>query len=290
MKLSYQLEYINLQTNVDCPLNCPNCYQSPTMNKRIDLAYATELIREASQLGVKYINILGGEAILYPHLYDILKVCTNNNISTHIATSGMNLDRSLLKNLFSLGLNKLFVSLDGSCDKINRVSRNGYKYAVNAFQLGGELFPDKVVALWVFNSINIYDFDNYLKLLDKYNIHHVCILKLKRYEGFDNFLIPTLAQLMYMKEVMIIHSNNFTFYPDTCWRELVNLLQGRKIYKSSAPCEAGRKGCSINADGTFSPCPHLGVREYYSSLSKYWQFSSQLSKIRANSSFIGCSN
>lgn len=290
MRIQYNLECINLQTNVDCPLNCPNCYQSSTRDMRIDLTHAIELIHEASELGVKYINILGGETLLYPHINDILKVCVKNNICTHIATSGINIDRSLMKSLFSLGLNKLFISLDGSCAKINSTSRNGYNYAVNAFKLGGELFPDKVIALWVFNSKNIYDFNNYLVLLKNLNIHQVCILKLKYYHGFDKFLIPTFDQLKYIKRVMIDHSNCFTFYPDTCWNELVNMVQGRKIYKSNAPCEAGRKRCSINADGTFSPCPHLSIREQYNSLSEYWQFSYILSYIRSNSSFRGCSN
>ena len=59
-------------------------------------------------MGVKYVNISGGETLLYPHLIDLLELCFAHEISTNIAISGVGFNEVVLKNLIKACRNRTF--------------------------------------------------------------------------------------------------------------------------------------------------------------------------------------
>lgn len=285
----YNLEFINLQINVDCPLKCKNCYKSGEPYSNIDFTWAKSIIKEAARIGVKYINIIGGEPLIYNRLSEIIALGSDNGINSHIATSGINANPDLIDNLFQNGLKKLFISLDGSCEEINKISRNGYKYTLSILEFASKKYFDKIIILWVFNSINVYDFEKLLCLLTAMNIRKVCILKLKYYPGFDRSLIPTYKHIEYLLKIIHKYHNDFIFYPDICYRELMDSWFESNIKYELARCSAGMIRCSVNADSTFSPCPHYPYKEKFNSITDYLDNSQIIKKIRNDNNFYGCS-
>lgn len=283
------LEFINLQTNTECPLRCRNCYKGEEAATTINLDFAISVIEDAAILGAQYVNILGGEPLLFPHIFEIVRSCTKNNLAAHIATSGVYTDTDILTELFRIGLKKLFISLDGSCLEVNNISREGFEHSLRALKIAGKLFPDDTILLWVFNSHNIFDFENLLILLKSFSIHNLCILKLKYHPNFNKSLMPKSIHMKYLKNIISRYSYKFNFYIDSCYPELHAYLYGKKLNDSIA-CGAGKIRCSINADGTFSACPHLTAHEKHISLKEYWTYSSELSKIRKSPYFRGCTS
>ena len=283
------LEFINLQTNTECPFRCRNCYKGEESAGAINLDFAISVIEDAAVLGAQYVNILGGEPLLFPYICEIVRACTKNNLGAHIATSGAFLDAQIMNNLFKSGLKKLFISLDGSCLEVNTISREGFEDSIRALKIAGKTFPNDIVLLWVFNSHNIFDFENLLILLDSFSIHNLCILKLKYYHNYDKYLIPKPGHMEFLKNIMSRYASEFNFYIDSCYPELIAYIYGNKS-GNSIVCGAGKIRCSINADGTFSACPHLPSHEKHSSLTEYWTTSSELCKIRKNPFFHGCAS
>ena len=53
-------------------------------------------------------------------------------------------------------------------------------------------------------------------------------------------------------------------------------------------CEAGSYFFAVQADGSFTPCPHLDARETYGSITEYWEHSPLLKKIRKQNGHEGC--
>lgn len=57
---------INLELTDMCPLNCLQCYCTLNDGKFLSYEIAEKIINEAEQLSVEYINLSGGETLLYP--------------------------------------------------------------------------------------------------------------------------------------------------------------------------------------------------------------------------------
>lgn len=61
--------------------------------------------------------------MLYPHLIDLLELCFAHEISTNIAISGVGFNEVVLKNLIKAGVYGIYVSINGSTENINAISR-----------------------------------------------------------------------------------------------------------------------------------------------------------------------
>lgn len=112
-------ELINIEVTDRCPLNCPQCYCKLNNGKDIDKDTAITIIKQAASLIIKYINISGGETLLYPYLLELISICSANNILCNIAISGWNFSDTALSHLTKNRIHRIFVSLNGSTNKIN---------------------------------------------------------------------------------------------------------------------------------------------------------------------------
>lgn len=97
-------QLINIEVTDKCLLKCPQCYCQLNYGKELDKNIALTVIKEASKLNVKYINISGGETLLYPYLLELIFSCYKNNIYPNIAISGWGFNKTVLDNLIKNGI------------------------------------------------------------------------------------------------------------------------------------------------------------------------------------------
>lgn len=117
-----------------CMLNCALCF---TKKMRRDTALLQkekipEYIMLLKELGVKKVDVSGGEPLLYPHLPLLVTLCTQEGIAVTVTTSGLgqkeNIDWILQNwSLFS----RIILSLDGG-EKLHN-SLRGSEKAFEAF-------------------------------------------------------------------------------------------------------------------------------------------------------------
>lgn len=247
----------------------------------MELEKAFGFIDEARDLGAACINIMGGEPMLYTHIDRLTRKCAENGLQSNIATSGYNLTEEKIRILFENGLTRLFISLNGSDNKINIQLRYGFNTACKALEILGNIYPERVYVLWVMHKYNIKNFSNFLIFIENLNIRNICILKIKNCIDTMPHIIPDAIDAKYISDIMYINREKFTFYPDLCHADLLYEIHPSMKATGEAICTAGKEKCCINADGTFSPCSHLNVREKYVSLQDYWNNSVNLDKIRS---------
>lgn len=96
---------------------------------------AEKVIYEAARLKVPYLNLSGGETLVYPHLDRLLKLINELGLSSAIAISGWGFDEKRLKELKDAGVKEIYVSLNGSVEEVNSLSRDGYSQAIAALEL-----------------------------------------------------------------------------------------------------------------------------------------------------------
>ena len=71
-----------------------------------------QILDKAVSLNVGLISFLGGEPMIWEHLYDAIRLCTKHHILTDITTNGTMLNNETIHKLGNSGLDYLNVSVD----------------------------------------------------------------------------------------------------------------------------------------------------------------------------------
>ena len=80
----------------DCNLQCKNCLNcSPLVGQKnlnfpeIDFEKTCESIKYFKNLGFKEVNISGGEPLLYPKIFDLIRYCRSLGLYITVNTNGL---------------------------------------------------------------------------------------------------------------------------------------------------------------------------------------------------------
>lgn len=276
---------VNLEVNQECPIGCKQCFCSDTAQREMDEGKIKYIVDAISKVGGKYINVSGGEPLLYSKLDVLLQLNRQSGLWSNLATSGYGLDKIVYKRLVEGGLNGIFISLNGSTKSVNRISRGGYEYAINALEILGKQKTIMSAINWVMQSNNAYDFPDMVKLAEYYDIKSLYILMKKKSKEGDLIDYPTKEQLYFIARYISGYMGKVQIIVESCFSQLRALLGdwgggngNSDIYKG---CTAGIDSCAIDIEGRLSPCRHLNMFEDWSDLYDWWQYSANLSSIKS---------
>lgn len=281
----YHLETMNIELTTKCVLRCPQCYCSLSGGKDIPLDRATYWLDQAAELGVKEVMLSGGETLCYPWIYDIVKIASDRCGSVNVALSGAKFDQDAFDKLVEAGVTGIFVSLNGSTKEINAASRDGYELAINALEL---LYNNKyknTTINWVMHSTNADDFENIIRIAEKYEVSSVAIIGLKPDSKHMLSSYPTRDQMLQLKKTMRAYNGPVCLQIESCFSPMLALFNDTKLFgnfnvSEYKGCCAGRTTFSVSVDGRLSPCRHLDYYESYTSLKEYMEKSEIQQKIR----------
>ncbi|MDD3852437.1 MAG: radical SAM protein [Syntrophomonadaceae bacterium] len=278
-------EIMNIELTTRCPLRCPQCYCDLNRGKDIDKNIALKYIEQAGRLKIPFINLSGGETLVYPFLDELLQAIKEQGLHSAIAISGWGLDEYRLQRLKNAGVGEIYVSLNGSTPEVNQLSRDGYELAINALKLLQKDNQDNYYINWVARNDNVADFPNLVSLAQSLGVKQIVILDSKPDSEYvlqaalsrENFLI--LAD--YIKK----HSQqDIELVVEPCFSTMKayiynSYLLNRNIGFNKG-CGAGRNGISVDVDGNLTPCRHLLYPENYDQIEDYWWHSEVLDKLR----------
>ena len=127
--------FIHIELTERCPLNCRQCYCSLDRGKDLPWEICYRYITEAAELGVRRILLTGGEPLLYHRLSDAIKLISSYEMESVFSTSGVGISLEKCMELKNSGIDKVYVSLNGSCEQIHNLSRDCFKEAVKAIKM-----------------------------------------------------------------------------------------------------------------------------------------------------------
>ncbi len=275
---------MNMEVTTKCPLNCPQCYASPGSGKELSYDKAVSRLREAAECGVRFVNISGGETLCYPYLDELICECSRFGLSSAVSLSGAYADKDRLKRLIECGVNEIYVSLNGSTEKINSATRDGYKLAVSALENLKELGFKNTMVNWVMHSGNADDFEKLTTLCGNLSVKKIVILGLKPTAKSELSGYPTMEQLIGLCAFIKSFKGNIEIEVESCFSQLRALL-GKGYFGNvntgvSRGCGAGRDGISVNADGMLTPCRHIDIAGDECSVMEYWRNNDTLKVLR----------
>ena len=99
--LSMEIEF-----NWLCNYRCPYCYMGDLVKQRIELTpdEGRGALRQARALGARKIIILGGEPMLYPHIFDMIELCRELGMAVEMFTNGSCIGADEARRLFDAGV------------------------------------------------------------------------------------------------------------------------------------------------------------------------------------------
>lgn len=123
MKINYQeilLKILRKKTAIcyfaithNCNARCKSCSMWRIKpEKFLDISKIKKAIDKLDKIGVIYIQITGGEPLLYPKIDQVIKYIKSKGIITHVVTNGSLLNQENIKKISEAGIDGVAISVD----------------------------------------------------------------------------------------------------------------------------------------------------------------------------------
>src|SRR6056297_1682394 len=168
--------------NSQCNLNCKHCYSNSTAAKKNDTLNTKEafaLIDQLADFKVPVLLLSGGEPLLRPDLFKLIKKARSRNLRVVISTNGTLLTEKMVQELKSLGVSYIGISLDGLQETNDQF--RGQKGAFDAALEGirnCQKYNQKVGLRFTINQENYQEIDQLFQLIEEENIPRICFYHL----------------------------------------------------------------------------------------------------------------
>ena len=129
------IKSINWRVTSKCNYDCKYCYMKNLEDEITEILDSKTILSKLNQLKIEKINIVGGEPLLYPFTFDIIKIAKKIGFVTSITTNGSLLTKSKIK-MFSPYLDWIGLSVDSKYEHIEReMGRGCGKHVQNALKI-----------------------------------------------------------------------------------------------------------------------------------------------------------
>jgi 12,18-didecarboxysiroheme deacetylase len=175
-----------------CNLKCIHCYAHAvgrSREKELTTEQAKTMIDDLAQFGVPVLLFSGGEPLVRPDLVELARYAVGKGMRAVISTNGTLITREKAKELKSVGLSYVGVSLDGM-EAINdqfRGKKGAFREAMEGIRNCQEAGL-KVGLRFTINRLNMGEVSRIFDLLEASNIPRVCFYHLV-YAGRGSDLI-----------------------------------------------------------------------------------------------------
>jgi MoaA/NifB/PqqE/SkfB family radical SAM enzyme len=123
-----------LSPTLKCNLRCKGCYTlGYGMKHELSLELADRILTECEELGIYFVTFLGGEPLVYPHLYELIE--THPGIFFQVYTNGTLLTRQTAQRFADYGNVAVVLSIEGDEQETDSWRGKGvYKKIMRAFE------------------------------------------------------------------------------------------------------------------------------------------------------------
>lgn len=162
-----------------CNENCQFCYRI-ICNKENTYEQNKKILENLIKLKVDKITWTGGESLLYPFLFDLMKEAHKNNIKNNIITNGRNLTPQIIDEIEEY-TDYITFSLDALDDNINNNLGRGIEHANHIIELLDYINKNNKSISVKLNSIvtkkNINNIKEIIQVVKKYPLERWKLFK-----------------------------------------------------------------------------------------------------------------
>lgn len=165
---------IGWELTLACNIRCLHCASSAAGARKNELSLkeALYLCDQFPDLLVQEVDFTGGEALLYPHWYDIATYLNRLGITTRILSNGSLLTDDVILKIVDAGIHTVGISIDG-LDKTHdyiRGCKGLFNKAINAIERINKNKKLKVSVISTINALNLTELPSLYELLNDLNV------------------------------------------------------------------------------------------------------------------------
>lgn len=192
---------------LECKL-CPSKYFNSSRKGFMDYNKYKLLIEQALSKG--YIlkgdeaHLYGfGEPTLHPMLPEMIRLLSQNNVTTKINTNGMTMGRKVWRRIAESGLTKCLVSLDGIEQDVYQQYRvrGDYRTVLNNLEYACQNSANtKIEVQMILFEHNLHQINDFIKLAKNLGSHVAIIKKARKWDGSKDNLNLDNIPLEYQRD------------------------------------------------------------------------------------------
>lgn|GEM_PF-3514644 len=264
IKLSAPLMLI-IELTSRCNQNCNFCYLGNEILNNIDfpseLLYS--IIRQAKEMNVPKIQLMGGEPLCYPEFMNLLEYISNNHIYFSFTTNGLLLNNYISSLTKLKWLLPIQISMHGNRDDLIKynISKDSYNHIVNnCLLLSKHHIPFGIkIVLTKYNYLNLFSL---LKTINDIGAKTVTLLHLlpigKGKSVFKRAAFNKQDILFIIDQINLAKNKFNSLYID--YRSFLNIYfprEPKSILDHFLNCPAGNLDLRIRYDGKIIQCSSL---------------------------------
>lgn len=238
-----------------CNLRCAGCYTLGYQRyPGLDYDLVKRILREAQELGIYFVTILGGEPFVYPHLFQMLE--EHSNIFFQVYTNGTLVDQEKAHRIAELGNVAIVVSCEGYEEETDRWRGKGvYRKIMDAMDYVREA---RVIlgssATVTKHNVETVASDEFVDMLvDKGVVAQMYFLYIPVNGQGDINLMVTPEQRDFLRRQVIRFRREKPLFVLDFWND------GPHVEGCIA---GGRRYFHINANGDVEPCVYTHIAEH----------------------------
>jgi len=179
--------FIDWAITARCNLSCQHCRGFP--GGEVSTERARKLIAEIARLRPGWVIVEGGEPLLRPDLFELLRLMRQKGLEAHLITNGMVLSPKIIATLKQLGV-KVMVSIDGATKATYEAIRDGANFdtvveSARTYATEGLLEAINITLL----KANYQEIPEFFDLAVSIGVKRVTIIGLKPCQGFTEKLL-----------------------------------------------------------------------------------------------------
>jgi putative heme d1 biosynthesis radical SAM protein NirJ2 len=251
-----------------CNLKCEHCYRDAgdADADELTLAEGKKLLSDLHALHFRLIIFSGGEPLLRPDLFDLIKYARGLGLVSVLGTNGTLIDRDCARRLKDAGLKRAGISLDS----VNEVQHDAFRCAQGSWRqaiTGMENCKAAGLEFQVHTTVTTKNIDQILAITDfaqakGAQAHHIFFLvPTGRGKDIDN-VIPAPAEYERLLEQILEKQKSVSLeLKPVCAPHFMRIARKKKIaMRFEKGCLAGISYACIIPNGDVHPCPYMPIR------------------------------
>lgn len=256
---------ISWNTTQACNLTCVHCYREAGAKSHLELSTAEgkKLIREISQAGFKIMIFSGGEPLMRPDIYELIRFAKEQGLRPVLGTNGTLLTADAVQRLKEAGAMRVGISLDS----LDAAKHNRFRGCEEAWQLtmaGIANCKRYGLDFQIHTTVTTYNEGEILDILDwcvqsGAKGHHIFFLvPTGRGKDIEDTSLHTEAYEALLEAIMEKQKTVPIEIKPTCAPQFMRVAEqkGMKL-RYTRGCLAGIRYCIINPWGEVQACPYL---------------------------------
>lgn len=233
--------YTSLEVTQRCNAKCKQCYNGgERINNDPSIFDLENRINKLYDLGIRFIEISGGEPLIRNDLEDIVDIISKKRMMSCLLTNGYYLPENI--NILNK-LNQVCISLDG--EKITHDKMRGLDYSYDKVIESLSILKSKKITTYVSMTIsdeNYKDINHVISVCKKFGAKPILTKVIPTENALKNNLKLT-------KDINLLE-DYIKIYSDSIKRPKFETNK-KSIYYG---CDKGRKGFAVTINGEVLPC------------------------------------